>query len=223
MPLPTPNHDTNSPVAYARYLVPEAPGNAHETETLRQRLLTDAGQALPAAQPLPALDWGAGRPQQEAMTELFGHTAGVVLSDPGRQSGGRPSAQGTSWGPTFLAATLRQLHGLGLRTLYLDRLVAEYDQSQLDALHDGTRQLPEAFLKRMAALDAPDLTSGKNPPPLSTAHLLQVARREGIRVVALDSLITTQLAGLPTETIHQAFGHFSRRGHPALPKSARQR
>jgi hypothetical protein len=211
---------------YQRYLSPVGGDGASEAvQARRQRLLDDAARHEPPAPTHPVVaDWGPGRPRQDALTELLEHTDGLVLGDPSRQVGDRLSVKGPSWGPAVLIATLRTLYARGVRTLYLDRLVAELDQPLLDALHLEQRELSDAFYQRLRELDAKDVQPGNAYPAVSTAELLQTARREGIRVVALDCLATMHPDRPAAESMQRAWGFFASEviGHyQRLPNSGK--
>ena len=109
----------------------------------------------------------------------------------------------------LLRKHMKQIQEAGFKTLYVEHLLTDLHQAELDIFH-RTQQLPrklKAYLRRQDRGHMP-LYSGPN----TYSEVVQAAGKYGIRVRALDCTASYHLKGLPTPTDtarNQMFSYFA--------------
>lgn len=186
-----------------RYL----PGPAHRKafsafKSTRDRLTLDAQQyfsqhTLPARPELSRLN-GQTLPEPFLRAVSESQLAGLVIGE-------AHSAQASK---AFLIKHMKQLKALKFDTLYVEHLLTDLHQAELDALRQSKRLSPalKDYLKRQNAGHMP-LYSGAN----SYLEVIQQANKHGLRVRALDCTASYYVKGANPEARNQMFSYFASR------------
>ncbi|MBS7599654.1 membrane-targeted effector domain-containing toxin [Pseudomonas sp. RC2C2] len=157
-------------------------------EQIRQQLRTDAETfftriTLPRFRIHPP---AASISPQRAFIELFDEHAGVVIGE------SHASIASKRW----LLENLTPMYAKGVRTLYLEHLMTDLHQADLDLFHRSGRM--SAQLRRY--LERLDVGHRTDPTGRYTfLELVRKARANRIRVQAVDCVASYQLEGLEVE------------------------
>lgn len=112
--------------------------------------------------------------------------AGIVFGEP-------PTSPHTR---QLLIEQLPQLAQAGIKTLYIEHLLSDLHQADLDRYHSGQeKQLPQALDNYLRQLD--QARGNQADPPSSLQQLIKTARDNKVQVVALDCLASSRLNGAP--------------------------
>ena len=147
-------------------------------KTLRRSLYDDAinsptEHATPPRPPVPIFK--PATPFAEMSKRLLKDTPGLVIGQDSASSGARQ----------LLIDNLKVLNKQKVRTLYLDRLLTDFHQVDLDAFHT-TGNMPPALEDYLKALDT---RLGTDPSgPHSYTELVKTAQQNHIRVQAIDCM-----------------------------------
>lgn len=157
-------------------------------EQIRQRLRTDASNFF-AHVMLPRLRVNAPAATvspQRAFMQLLDEHAGVVLGE------SHASIASKRW----LMENLNPMYAKGVRTLYLEHLMTDLHQADLEVFHRSGRMSVELrrYLQRLDTGHATD-PGGR----YSFLELVRKTRASGIRVQAVDCVASYQLQGLTVE------------------------
>lgn len=157
-------------------------------EQIRQQLRTDAETfftriTLPRFRIHPP---AASISPQRAFIELFDEHAGVVIGE------SHDSIASKRW----LLENLTPMYAKGVRTLYLEHLMTDLHQADLDLFHRSGRMSAQLrrYLERLDVGQRTD-TTGR----YSFLELVRKARANDIRVQAVDCVASYQLEGLEVE------------------------
>ncbi len=103
---------------------------------------------------------------------------------------------------------MKQLKALKFDTLYVEHLLTDLHQAELDAFRQSKRLSPtlKDYLKRQDAGHMP-LYSGAN----TYFEVIQQANKYGLRVRALDCTASYHVKGANTEARNQMFSYFASR------------
>ncbi|WP_327439803.1 membrane-targeted effector domain-containing toxin [Pseudomonas donghuensis] len=157
-------------------------------EQIRQQLRTDAGRFFTQAM-LPRFRLNpptAAISPQRAFIELFDEHAGVVIGE------SHASIASKRW----LLENLTPMYAKGVRTLYLEHLMTDLHQADLDLFYRSGRM--SAHLRRY--LGRLDVGHRTDPTGRYTfLELVRKARANRIRVQAVDCVASYQLEGLEVE------------------------
>lgn len=168
----------------------------------RERLTQDAQQyfsqhTLPAR---PELSRLSGQTQPEPFLRAVSESrlAGLVIGE----------AHSAQTSKAFLIKHMKQLKALKFDTLYVEHLLTDLHQAELDAFRQSKRLSPtlKDYLKRQDAGHMP-LYSGAN----TYFEVIQQANKYGLRVRALDCTASYHVKGANTEARNQMFSYFASR------------
>lgn len=132
------------------------------------------------------------RNARELLTSLYGPGDGLLLGEVHQHEAAR----------AFLIRHMRVLRKLGVDTLYMEHLLADFHAQEL-AVALEQRQLPEALKRYLGQLDAGSWRG--TPSRASFLAVVQTASEQGMRVVPLDCLASYRIGGLedPADTLRQ--------------------
>ncbi len=147
-------------------------------KTLRRRLYDDAlsSATVSATPPRPTVPtFKPATPFAEMSKRLLKETPGLVIGQDGVSSSARQ----------LLIDNLKVLNKQKVRTLYLDRLLTDFHQVDLDTFHT-TGKMPPALEEYLKSLDT---RLGTDPTgPHSYTELVKTAQQHHIRVQAIDCM-----------------------------------
>ncbi|WP_460117708.1 membrane-targeted effector domain-containing toxin [Pseudomonas sp. S2_C03] len=184
------------PVAEARTddfpldIGPETDGLYQNFKSLRRRLYADASSfyrdpVLPARPAVPAV---------KSSTTFADLSKGVLKDGPGLVLG-QPNASTTA--RRLLIKNFKVLNKQKVRTLYVDRLMTDFHQADLDLFH----QIGEMSPTLEDSLKAMDLQMGTDPAgPHSYIELVTAAQKNHIRVQAIDCMASRRFPGMERTT-----------------------
>ncbi|MBD1554438.1 membrane-targeted effector domain-containing toxin [Pseudomonas typographi] len=163
------------------------PSPAQRFEALRDRLYADSRafyrnlEALPQRPAAPSLTKEA--PPRTIIDALYEHSNGVIIGEAHADAGSKH----------FLIANMPQLAKARVRTLYLEHLLTDFHQADLDVFaHTG--KMPDPLRKYLQLLDHGHATDPSGRYTFLT--LVQTANAEGLRIRAIDCLASYRLEGL---------------------------
>ncbi|WP_166360085.1 membrane-targeted effector domain-containing toxin [Pseudomonas akapageensis] len=162
---------------------------------VREHLSQDARAFFARRPPLPSRDVTvpeAGAPAQRAFIQMFDEHAGVVIGE------SHQAIASKRW----LVENFKPLYAKGVRTLYLEHLLSDLHQADLNIFSSSGR-MSNNLQRYLRALDR-----GHRTDPSGTYNYLELvrkARAQGIRVQALDCAASYRLDGLnePGGTLRQ--------------------
>ena len=184
-----------------RYLPSAAHRKAfYAFKSTRDRLTLDAqqhlsAQTLPARPELARLN-GQTLPEPFMQTVSDSQLAGLVIGE-------AHSAQSSK---AFLINHMKTLKALKFETLYVEHVLTDMHQADLDLFRQSKRLSPtlKDYLKRQDAGHMP-LYSGAN----SYFEVIQQANKHGLRIRALDCTASYYVKGANPEARHQMFSYFA--------------
>lgn len=154
---------------------------------IRERLLADASAfyAHPDIPPRPGL------PVMEATTgakygfkKIFQKTSGLVIGESHASIGSKQ----------LLIENMPQLAKLKVKTLYLEHLLTDFHQTDLD-IFSRTGNMPEGLERYLKKLDIGHRTDPSGQ--FTFLELVKVANENHIRVRAIDCMASYRLGGMP--------------------------
>ncbi|SFW56430.1 hypothetical protein SAMN02800691_2177 [Luteibacter sp. UNCMF366Tsu5.1] len=122
----------------------------------------------------------------EAMSELYKAADGVVVGEGPGDIGGR----------VFLVDNMGVLRKQGVKTLYVEGLLHDVDQVELDAFFalPKRKSMPANLKARLDRLEPSHLRERHTRYTFS--DVVRVAKKHGVRVVAADQIVSTRLYGV---------------------------
>jgi hypothetical protein len=146
---------------------------------------TEAFFADPRVPDRPTIPHVAGEAtSKEALKQLYEETAGVVIGE----------SHSSVASKRFLIDNMRQLAKQKVRTLYLEHLLTDLHQADLD-LFATSGKMPEKLKAYLEYLDAGHHTDSAGR--YTFLNLVRVANENRMRIRAIDCMTSYRLAGLP--------------------------
>ncbi|AZE93239.1 hypothetical protein C4J96_1105 [Pseudomonas orientalis] len=142
----------------------------------RSRLDEAAKKAFSAYTPAPRPDLSdlATAPHEEAFIQhLYKQKSGLVIGEAHSQESGKQ----------FLIKHMKLLKTEGVKTLYVEHLLTDLHQAELEALH-RTLKMPDNLKRYLKAQDAGHMRDYTGPHTYT--RVIRAANKAGIRVRALD-------------------------------------
>lgn len=170
--------------------------------TVRRTLYDDAIDfyAAPELPPRPAVPAFKPTTSFAEMTKrLFQDNPGLVIGQDSRGNGARQ----------LLIDNLKALNKQKIRTLYLDHLLTDFHQADLDVFHN-TGKMPPALERYLKALDIQFKTDPAGP--CSYTELVKTAQKNHIRVQAIDSMTSRrfpQMEGTSEASSRKMMNYYS--------------
>jgi hypothetical protein len=159
-------------------------------KTLRRGLYDDAIGAYASAEfpPRPLVPaFKPTTPFTEMTKRLFKDGTGLVIGQDSSVIGARK----------LLVENLKALNKQKVRTLYLDHLLTDFHQTDLDVLHQ-TGKMPPALERYLKTLDVQFKTDPAGPH--SYTELVKNAQKNHIRVQAIDSMASGRFPRMESTT-----------------------
>jgi hypothetical protein len=185
--------------------VPQNPAH-HEAfqafRDARHRLSTDAKNYLdthvPPTRPDPAI-LASPKPAEAFLDNLRqSDFAGLVIGE------GQTARSSKRW----LRESMGKLKTLGFKTLYVEHLLTDMHQAQLD-LFLTTQRLPDDLKRYLKQLDRGYMPNYKGSDTYT--EVVQAAARHGLRIRALDCIASYNIKGLAEKDLarNQMFSYFA--------------
>jgi hypothetical protein len=174
----------------------QAPRSALDSFFAKRARLLDVALGSAAQPGNQRRDWpdlAPARTRADLLTLLLGGNRGLVIGEV-------PATQG---GKRLLIDHMALLRRLGVDTLYLEHLQHDIHQADLDQLH-RSGSLSPALERFLAEQDIGHMTSAASGATYRS--LVEAAFRVGIRIVALDLMVSYHLRGVHDEAGASAAG-----------------
>lgn len=155
--------------------------------TLRDRLLSDTqtfyvNPPTPARPPMPVI--ASKSPPKLALRQLYEKAPGLVIAE----------SHNCVASKQFLITNMAQLAKQKVRTLYMEHLLTDLHQADLDTFAN-TGTLPERLHSYLEDLDRGHLTDSTGR--YTFLNLVKTANRQGMRIRAIDCMASYRVAGIP--------------------------
>ncbi|KZN16278.1 MULTISPECIES: membrane-targeted effector domain-containing toxin [Pseudomonas] len=163
-------------------------------KAIRKRLYQDAvrfyeAPTLPPRPPIPQLD--PATTNQAIIQEIFKESRGLVIGESHADTGSKQ----------FLIDNMAQLARQNVKTLYMEHLLTDFHQADLDKLFN-TGSMSQSLEQYLKGLD-----QGHTTDPLERYTFLEVVRtaaKHRIRVQAIDCMASYKLRGMRSGSVEES-------------------